>query len=398
VTLSVEARARLLASRKQIVTAVLTPETDAWYRQISSSQRIAYDQRHAAWLVFGYADVQQVLLDTDTFSSQRALKPDGSVDEVAGAGILGMDPPRHRKLRSLIAQAFTQKRVAQLEPRIRAIASQLLDRMEAEGDPDIVSGLAFPLPVMVIAELLGVPIEDAPRFRSWAAHAVGEDYELRVQAFAEIAAYFAELIAGRSRNPRQDLMSDLLQATCDGDHLSPAEVIGACLLLLIAGHETTATLIGNALWCFDEHPEAQTDIVATPELLGGAIEEVLRFRPVVHWIPRVVMRPVRFLDQDLEEGDLVLPLFAAANRDPALFPDPERFDIRRSPNRHVGFGYGIHLCLGASLARLEARIALAEIFNRFPTMRRDRSETLQLRPSAFIFSLRRYPVHLHPPG
>ncbi|HUI62168.1 MAG TPA: hypothetical protein VLX90_18225, partial [Steroidobacteraceae bacterium] len=116
-TLSVEARARLLASRKQIVTAVLTPETDAWYRQISSSQRIAYDQRHAAWLVFGYADVQQVLLDTDTFSSQRALKPDGSVDEVAGAGILGMDPPRHRKLRSLIAQAFTQKRVAQLEPR-----------------------------------------------------------------------------------------------------------------------------------------------------------------------------------------------------------------------------------------------------------------------------------------
>lgn len=393
-TLSPDARARLIASRKQNISVALTTDVYAWYRQLCDSPPLIYDESRAAWLVSRYADVQHVLLDTKTFSSQRALKSDGTVDEIAGAGILGMDPPRHRHLRSLMAQAFTQKRVRDLEPRIQQITTQLLNDLARESTAELVGQLAFPLPIMVIGELLGVSMTSSAQFRSWAADAVGSNYERRIQGFGSFANFFADLVTERQSHPTTDLISDLLQSEVDGARLSHDEVVGACLLLLIAGHETTTSLIGNALWCFEEHPAALAQVRSSPQLLSSALEEVLRCRPVVHAMPRVVSQRTQYLGQDLAEGDLVLPLLGAANLDPAQFPDPDRFDITRSPNRHLGFGFGIHLCLGAALARLEAQVALSQLLARFPHIRRDESRPLQLRPSHFIYSLETYPVIL----
>jgi cytochrome P450 len=195
-------------------------------------------------------------------------------------------------------------------------------------------------------------------------------------------------------SPKEDLISELLAAEIGGERLNKADIVGTCLLLLVAGHETTTTLIGNALWCLEEHPDARAEVLMRPEVLPTAIEEVLRFRSVVHWLSRVVKRDLQFLGHELKEGDLVLPVFAAANRDGAQFPDPDRFDIRRTPNRHLGFGHGIHLCLGAALARMEAKVALGELFRRFPRLRRDDSKPPTHRPSSFVFSFSHYPVRL----
>jgi cytochrome P450 len=266
--------------------------------------------------------------------------------------------------------------------------------MNDEESVDIVNALAFPLPVMVIAELLGIPTADREQFRSWTSDMIGTDYDLKMQGFAKMGAYFDAVIAEHMRNPQENLISELLAAQVGGERLSKADVVGTCLLLLVAGHETTTTLIGNALWCFDEHPGARAEVLKRPEILPTAIEEVLRFRSVLHWFPRVVKKDMQFLGHDLKEGDLVLPVFAAANRDGAQFPDPDRFDIRRSPNRHLGFGHGIHLCLGASLARLEAKVALGELFRRFPRVRQDTLKPPTLRPSSFVFSFSHYPVRL----
>ena len=394
--MSCAARERLVASRKQEISVLLTPDIYTWYRQKLEVCRMGFDEQRSAWMVFGYSEVQQVLLDTDTFSSERTLKPDGSVDEILGAGMLGLDPPRHRRLRSLVAQAFTQKRVAALEPRIRELTTALIDGMRDEEGVDIVDALAFPLPVMVIAELLGIPAADRDQFRSWTRDMVGTDFALRRQAFGKMAAYFDAFIAEQMRGgPKESLISDLLAAQIEGEGLSKADVVGTCLVLLVAGHETTTGLISNALWCFEEHPEAREDLLRHPEMLPSAIEEVLRYRTVVHWLPRVVRKECQFLGHDLKEGDLVLPVFAAANRDGAQFPDPDRFDARRTPNRHLGFGHGIHLCLGASLARLEARIALGELLRCFPRMHRDEARPPVLKPSSFVFAFDHYPVRLH---
>ena len=393
-TMTPEARAHLAASRKQEVSTLLTPDIHSWYREQLDVCRMRYDERRSAWMVFGYDEVQRVMLDTETFSSERTLKPDGSVDEIGGAGMLGLDPPRHRHLRSLVAQAFTQKRVAALEPRIHALTADLIDRIADDDEVDIVDALAFPLPVMVIAELLGIPTADREQFRAWTSDIIGTDYERKVRGFGTMAAYFEAFITEHLGTPKDNLISELLAAEIGGQRLSKPDVVGTCLLLLVAGHETTATLIGNALWCFDEHPESRAEVRERPEVLASAIEEVLRFRSVLQWFPRVVRRDTEFLGHSLKEGDLVLPVFAAANRDAAQFPDPDRFDIHRSPNRHLGFGHGIHLCLGASLGRLEAKVALGELLRRFPRMRRDPSKAPALRPSSFVLSFSHYPVRL----
>ncbi|MBS0422270.1 MAG: cytochrome P450 [Proteobacteria bacterium] len=392
--LTPDARTRLLAARKLQTATPLTLDVFTEYRHLLDAPGLSYDERRGSWLAARYADVNRILLDTKTFSSQRTLNPDGSVDEVASASILGLDPPRHRHLRQLLAQAFTQRRVAELEPRIQAITNRLLDAMDSHSTVDVVDALAFPLPVTVIAELLGVPIADIGQFREWANDLLNTDFELRAKAFERFAIYFDGMVEQRRRSPTEDLISAFISAEIDGERLSQRDITGACTLLLIAGHETTASLIPIVLWCLDEHPEARAELTHHPELLPAAIEEALRYRAVVHYLPRVVTCDVEFEDCRLREGDLVLPLFAAANHDRHHFPDPDRFDMRRSPNRHLGFGYGIHLCLGATLARLETSIALRLLLARFPTLARDRSQKLELRPAAFVYSLKHYPIRL----
>jgi cytochrome P450 len=393
--LSVEARTRLFAARQLQSSVALLLDEFTTYRRLLAAPGLSYDERRGSWMAVRYADVQRILLDPITFSSQRTLDKDGGVDEVASASILGLDPPRHRQLRQLLAHAFTLKRVTELETRVRAITDQILDTMHGRATADIVEALAFPLPVTVIAELLGVPLPDIPQFRDWAAGLLSNDIALRARMFVQFADYFDVLIDARRRIPQGDLISDLLRAEIDGDRLSQRDITSACTLLLIAGHETTASLIPIVLWCLDEHPQARDELARQPDLLLGAIEESLRLRAVIHFVPRVVTKTVNFDGCHMQAGDLVLPVFAAANLDPLQFPDPDRFDIRRSPNRHFGFGHGIHLCLGASLARLEATIAIGQLLERFPTLSRDRSRELELRPSSFVYSLKRYPVQLH---
>ena len=390
--LSAESRERLLAARRLQFSTPLELDPFTAYRRLLEVPRLTYDERRGSWIAARYADVHNILLDPKTFSSQRALNPDGSVDEVAGAGIIELDPPRHRSLRQLLAQAFTERRVAQLQRRIGEITDQLLDAIESESTVDIVDALAFPLPVTVIAEPLGIPLEDVGQFRQWSSDLLSNDFALRAKTFGTFAGYFDNLIERRRTAPREDLISGFLCAEIDGERLSQRDITSACTLLLIAGHETTASLIPIVLWCLDDHPQARDDLAQHPELLAGAIEESLRFRAVIHYMPRVVTEEIDFAGSRLQPGDLVLPLYAAANLDPGQFTDPDRYDIRRSPNRHFGFGHGIHFCLGASLARVETTIAVRRLLERFPNLARDRSQKLELRPSAFVYSLSNYPV------
>jgi cytochrome P450 len=257
---------------------------------------------------------------------------------------------------------------------------------------DVVDDLAFPLPIIVIAELLGVPSGDRDQFRQWSNDIVGPDYTLHLATSHKVAEYFQALIEQRRKAPQEDLISDLLMAEIDGERLSDVEIQSNCLLLLIAGHETTTGLISNAIVCLDEHPEALQQLLAQPELLPSAIEEVLRYRAVVHSIVRVVAVDTVLGGQEIKAGNLLLPLFASANLDEAQFPNADRFDILRTPNRHLGFGHGIHFCLGAPLARLEARIALGIMLERLPHIRRIRTIPLELKSSSFIYGLKHVPI------
>jgi len=382
----------LLERRTKQASVLLTPDIYSWYQEMQKSYRVYYDEARASWLIFRYDDVHRVLLDTDTFSSQRTTNPDGSIDPVASGGIVGMDPPRHRQLRTLISQAFTPRVVAQLEPRINTIVHSLLDEVQDKGKMDVVDDLAFPLPIIVIAELLGVPISDREQFRRWSSDYVGSDYVLRLETAKKIAFYFHGLIEQRRREPCEDLISEFIQAEVDGERLPERDILGTCLLLLVAGHETTMGLISNAIICLDEHPEALRQLVAQPDLLPGAIEEVLRYRGIVHTMPRIVIKDTVLYEHEMKAGSQVLPLFASANLDEAQFPQADRFDIHRTPNRHLGFGYGIHFCLGASLARLETRIALGAMLERFPGLQRVRGVPLELRPSSFLYGLKHLPI------
>ncbi|GHO90223.1 hypothetical protein KSF_002710 [Reticulibacter mediterranei] len=279
--------------------------------------QVYYDEERASWLVFHYEDVQQVLLDPQTFSSQRTFNPDGSIDPLVDGGLIGMDPPHHRHMRAFIAQAFTPRVVAQFEPQIRAIVQELLDQVQHKGTMDFVDDLAFPSPVLFIAKLLGVPGGDREQFRRWTTDFVGPDYELRKETAKNIADYFQEIIKQRRREPREDVMTKLLQAQGDREHLHEQDVLGTCQLLLIAGHETTTSLLSNALVCLDEHPEVQSQLVEQPELQPGAIEEVRRYRGVVHTMVRVVTKDTVLCGQPIKAGNLVLPLFASTNLDEA---------------------------------------------------------------------------------
>jgi cytochrome P450 len=333
--------------RTQEASVLLTLDIYDWYRKMQVSQPVYFDTARSAWLIFRYDDVQQVVLDAHTFSSQRSPKPDGTIDPIASGSILGLDPPRHRQLRTLVSQAFTARVIALLEPRITMIVHALLDEVQEKGEMDIVDDLAFPLPIIVIAELLGVPSSDRNQFRQWSADFVGTDYPLRMATAQKIAQYFQVLIGQRRKEPREDLISAFLTTEVEGEHLPDHDILGICLLLLIAGHETTTGLISNAVVCLDDHPGALQALLGQPNLMPQAIEEVVRYRAVVHTLVRIATVDTVVAGQQIRAGELVLPLFAAANLDESHFPHADHFDINRTPNRHLGFGYGIHFCLGA---------------------------------------------------
>jgi cytochrome P450 len=331
---------------------------------------IAFD----LWMIFDYDGVRRALVDHENFSSDLTHVP-GQGNP--GEWFLFFDPPRHTKLRALIAKAFTPSVVVNLEPRIRELSRELLDPLIDRGTLDLATEFAVPLPMRVIAELLGVPAVDWPRYRRWSdailkiantftrdAEAVRTIDEYRAVS-DEMRAVLPELIARLRAEDRHDaLLTRLADAEVDGGRLTPGELLGFVQLLLVGGQETTANLINNAILCFIDHPDQLARLRTAPELLQSAIEEVLRYRSPLHWMPRATRRDVELHGQAISAGKLVLPMIGSANRDPKQFPDGGRFDITRDPNPHLAFGHGVHACLGAPLARLEARIALADFLGR----------------------------------
>lgn len=360
-----------------------------WFRHMRHNASVTFNEQLRSWHVFKYNDVQRVLTDHASFSSQAY----SGENQPIGRSIISIDPPRHRQLRALVSLAFTSRTVARLEQRITAVTSELMDQVEGQGHLDIIDDLAGPLPTIIIAELLGVPIEEQEKFKLWTNQLIGSaPVPPGVNPQAVMAHYYREVLTSRRREPRDDLISALLAAQVDGEHLSEEELLGFCILLLLAGNETTTTLLGNALLTLDEHPAAMDELRADPSLIPGAIEEILRYRSPVRLLMRETTREVELSGQRIPAGERVMVWLASADRDEEQFPDPDTFDIRRTPNRHLAFGYGIHFCLGAPLARLEARIALERMLARWTNIRRANQEPLEPLTSYVLLGLRHLPI------
>jgi cytochrome P450 len=302
-----------------------------------------------------------------------------------------------------VSKVFTPKVVAQLAPRIGELTGEILDSMNASESVELVSDLAFPLPVIVITELLGIPAEDRPIFRRWAeglASTEGQTglipNEERVRAMGavmrEMNPYCLYHIRSRRARPRNDLISELVVAEVDGQRLGDEEMVGFVGLLLLAGHITTTVLLSNSVLCLDEHPDAAASLRADPSRLPTMIEEVLRYRTPVAPVTRMTTRQVQIGDHTVPAGHMVVAWLASANRDERQFLEPDRFDIRRHPNAHLSFGHGIHFCLGAPLARLEARIALDLMLGRWTEF--SVGESPEFHDPRGIFGPRRLPLHV----
>ncbi|MFF5138488.1 cytochrome P450 [Streptomyces sp. NPDC013157] len=333
------------------------------------------DQYHETWLVVGYEEARAALADPRLAKDTEKVGFKFLDEELIGKYLLLADPPQHTRLRGLITRAFTARRLAALEPRIQEITDRLLDEMLPRGRADLVDALAYPLPITVISELLGVPELDRERFRKLSNEVVapsdpGSEYD----AFVALADYLAELIEDkRCAGPSGDLLSDLIRTTAeDGDRLSAAELRGMAFVLLIAGHETTVNLIGNGVLALLTHPDQLAALRADMSLLDGAVEETLRWEgPVENATYRYAAEPLQIAGTAIGRGDPVMISLAGADRDADRYPEPDRFDIRRDHRGHLAFGHGIHYCLGAPLARLEGRTALRTLLERAPDLALD---------------------------
>ncbi len=366
-----------------------------WYKTMRENSPV-YQSEPGVWHVFRYDDVKRVLSDFTEFSSGfHGGAPDPS--HPIGSSLIAMDPPRHNQLRSLVSQAFTPRAVDSLGGRIQEIAAGLLGNAPVSGSWDLVETLGYPLPVIVIAELLGIPAADRDRFKQW-SDAVVTGTRHRGQAGAnpqqEMAQYLAKIIEMRRVKPEEDLISRLLGASVDGQSLSTEEILGFAVLLLVAGNETTTNLIGNTLLCLNEVPEQQEYLRFHPEAWPGAIEESLRFRSPVQSMFRVAVKDAEVRGQVIRAGERVVAWIGSANRDEEQFPHAGTFDIARSPNKHIAFGFGVHFCLGAPLARLEAQSVLPMLVNPTRSIRVQSTASLEPLSSSVVYGVKHIDVAL----
>jgi cytochrome P450 len=293
--------------------------------------------------------------------------------------MLDRDPPDHTRLRGLVSKAFTPRVVEGLRPRIQQIVDELLAGVAGRGSMDLIEEFAYPIPVAVICEMLGVPVEDHERFKDWSLDIargldliwLGPDSEVgrrSVAARQSLAEYFRGLIAQRRAAPRADMLSGLIAAEEAGDKLNETELLATCILLLIAGHETTVNLIGNGTLALLRHRDQLRRLQQDPTLIGSAIEELLRYDGPVQRTARIPSEDVTIGGRTIARGEMVMPFIGAADRDPVQFPEPDRLDIGRADNRHIAFGWGIHFCLGAPLARIEGQIAINTLIKKWPKL------------------------------
>ncbi|MEU1675282.1 cytochrome P450 [Streptomyces roseifaciens] len=372
----------------------------AGLREQGPVHRVRMPEGAEAWLVVGYDEVRAALNDPRLTKEWAKARPDLSLIRAsAGPNMLVLDAPDHTRLRKLVAKEFTPRRVGEMAPRVQQMTDELLDAMLAAPGrrADLVEALSFPLPMGVICDLLGVPDLDRAAFRHWSNVSVGAGpAEEKITVSREVTAYLNTLIDAKRRDPGEDLMSALIStADEDGDRLSPEELLGTAWLLLVAGHETTVNLISNGVLALLQHPGQLAALRADPGLLDNAVEEMLRYDGPLE------TPTYRFTTEPLEiggtlipgGGELVLPVLADADRDPARFPDAARFDIRRDARGHVAFGHGIHYCLGAPLARLEARAAIGSLLQRCPDLALDaHPDSLTWREGLLIRGPHRLPV------
>ncbi|MFF3165461.1 MULTISPECIES: cytochrome P450 family protein [unclassified Streptomyces] len=353
------------------------------------------DSGRLVWLVVGYEEARAALADPRLAKDTARIGSPMLDEEKIGKYLLVADPPQHTRLRSLVTRAFTMRRVEELRPRIQRITDDLLDEMLPRGRADLIEALAYPLPLTVICELLGVPDMDRAEFRRISTEVVAPtDAGTEYDAVVRLARYLADLIEDkRCAGPTDDLLSDLIRTTAeDGDRLSPRELSGMAYLLLVAGHETTVNLIGNGVHALLTHPDQLAALRADMSLLDGAVEEMLRYEgPVETATFRYAAEPLEIAGTAIEQGQSVMIGLTAADRDGGRYAEPDRFDIRRDARGHLAFGHGIHYCLGATLARLEGRIAVGTLLERAPGLALDGSPGEWL-PGMLIRGMRSLPV------
>jgi pimeloyl-[acyl-carrier protein] synthase len=356
------------------------------YDRLRTEAPVHWDPFLHAWVVTRYADVVTVLHDV-RFSAQRTPTPDvltrmglaalSPIAQVMVQQMLFMDPPAHTRLRSLAAKAFTPRRVELLKPHIQEIVDSLLDRMQAHGRMDVIADLAYPLPAIVTAEMLGVPTSDCDQLKAWSADFAtmlgnfehNPDHAPRVRrSLEEMTAYFRAVMHRQRGGPREGLIHALVTAEHEGDRLSEEEVIANVIITMVGGQETTTSMIGNGLLTLLRHPHQWLKLRADPSLIADAIEEMLRYESPIQYTARMTAHDLELGGQRMRRRQAVIAVLGAANRDPERFPNPDRFDIGRPDNRHVAFGWAGHFCFGAPLARMEGRVAFETLLRRMPQL------------------------------
>ena len=381
------------------------------YKRLREEDPVHWSEALDAWVLTRYDDVVAVLRDK-RFSADRARARNRFAQEAMASAeehgqpaarantMLSSDPPEHTRLRLLISRAFLPRAVEKLRPHIQDIANELLDACNEPDRMDILLDYAYPLPTIVIAELMGVPAEDRAKFKRWSDDIVAtlgggfgrpELAERAAQSGGEISEYFREVIAARRREPKEDLVSVLVEAADQGDDLSEGQLLATCVVALIAGNETTRNLIGNGMLALMRNPEQLEKLWNDPSLVVPAVEELLRYAGPVQCTARVATEDLEIAGKAVKEGQVVFPMLGAANRDPAYFRDPEKLDISRQNNHHVAFGSGIHACLGQPLARLEAHIAFGTLARRIPNPRLA-TEALEWGPSFTLRGVKSLPI------
>lgn len=392
--------------KSNLFTKAFTPNPYPAYTQLRNEEpvaRVLLPDGQYAWMITRYDDALEALKNQKFMKDYRKLyeEDDSDYSSVFSKNMLFADMPDHRRLRGLVSKAFTPQMIAGMRDRIQEITDELLDEIAGHETVNLIDAFAFPLPIIVICEMLGIPTEDRDNFRIWSNSmiegsngAYAQDIQKHMQDFIQ---YLRDRFETVRKNPGEDLISKLIVAEEQGDQLTEKELYGVVSLLIIAGHETTVNFIGNSIMALIENPDQLALLKEQPDLIKTAIEETLRFNdPVEYSTSRWASEDMVFKDQAMKKGDLVIVILNAANHDPSQFENPDQLDITREKSKHLAFGKGIHACLGAPLARLEGEIAIASFFKRYPHAQLNiNKDDLEWRTGMIVRGVRELPLLLN---